>query len=295
MHHPLMPHHATGSPSDGSEQVSATWIVAEEIARRTLAENPHSVQARLNLAFTLEANGRNEESLLEHLEAVSRSRSSFDAILALAAAYRRRERWTLALDAYSRARDLSPDDPHALAGLGEVLMEIDSLDAARPYLERACAVLTEDPERWARLGCLRAMLGDYEAAVQALRHAASLDPNEGCIHRFLGHALCSTGNSEGGRKELELACLLSPDDAIAHSALGALLFQCDSDDDALLHLREAARLAPDDVEHWHVLALVEAHAGNATAVRHALLTIERLEPGRVGGNAELSAVAAALP
>lgn len=223
MQHPVSPHHAAGESGDGPDPASATWLLAERIARRTLVENPHSVQARLNLAFALEANGRSEDALLEHLEAVCRSRSSFDAMLALAAAYRRRERWTLALDAYSRARDLSPDDPQVLAGLGEVLMEMDSLDAARPYLERASAVLTEDADRWTRLGCVRGALGDYQAAVQALRHAVSLDPNDGYIRRYLGHALCLIGDCDGGRKELELACRLAPHDAAAHSALAETL------------------------------------------------------------------------
>ncbi len=133
MQDPLLPHQAATEPGEGADQTSATWLLAAENTRRTLA-----------------------------------------------------------LYAYSRARDLSPDDPHAFAGLGEVLMKMDSLDAARPYLERACAVLTEDAERWTHLGCVRAALGDYEAAVEPF----PLNPNEGYIRRYLGHALCRTGDSE---------------------------------------------------------------------------------------------------
>jgi len=287
--HPSGPHNPT-APSPASDELH----LAEQLARRTLHDNPHSAQARLNLAFSLEMLGRNEEALLEYLETMCRSRSNLDAALSLAAAFRRRARWTLALEAYSRARELAPDDAHALGGLGEVLYQMKSPSAARPHLERACRILPDDPLIWCSVGRVRAVLGDSLGAVQAFRNAVEIRPDDHEIHRFLGHALCLSGDAVGARVEFERAIELAPHDAPAHWALGRLLREWNRLDDALAHLREATLLSSNDIEIWCDLAIAEARAGNTMDARHALHMVSKLDAGFIRESKELSELATLL-
>lgn len=158
--------------------IAGDAAAAERASRDALRANPHSIPARINLAAALELSGNEHEALLGYLEAAGRSRSNLRALVALGSAFRRRKRWTLALDAYSRAREVAPDDPDALRGLGEVLYQMDSPAAARAHIERACVMRTDDAEIWNTAGRVRLALGDSLGAVAAYRNAAQLKPKD---------------------------------------------------------------------------------------------------------------------
>jgi tetratricopeptide (TPR) repeat protein len=271
--------------------IAGDVATAERASRDALRANPHSIPARINLAAALELSGNTHEALLEYLEAASRSRSNLCALVALGSAFRRRKRWTLALDSYSRAREVAPDDPDALRGLGEVLYQMDSPAAARAHIERACVIRTDDAEIWNTAGRVRLALGDSLGAVAAYRNAAQLKPGDCDIHRYLGYALYTCGDVAGALQETKRSVELNPRAPLSHWALGRMLSDWNRLDEALFHLREATLLDPDDPDYWFDLALAEERAGHLLASRHALNMALKLDGDYAAGHPELNNLA----
>lgn len=267
---------------------------AERVSRDALRANPHSIPARINLAAALELSGREHEALLEYLEAAGRSRSSILALVALGSAFRRRKRWSLALDAYSRARDVDPDDPDALGGLAEVLYQMDSPAAARAHIERACAICTHDAEIWNTAGRVRLSLGDSLGAVSAYRNAAQLKPHDWDIRRYLGYALFASGDLADALKEMKRSVELNPRAPLSHWALGRMLSDWHRPDEALFHLREATLLDPDDPDYWFDLAVAEDRLGHLLAARHALNMALKIDGDYAAGHPQLNDLATRL-
>jgi Flp pilus assembly protein TadD len=214
--------------------------------------------------------------------------------VALGAAFRRRKRWTLALDAYSRAREVAPDDPDALRGLAEVLYQMDSPAAARTHIERACVIRTDDAEIWNTAGRVRIALGDSLGAVAAYRYAAQLKPKDWDIRRYLGYALYISGDLSGALEEMKLSVELNPRAPLSHWALGRMLSDWNRTDEALFHLREATLLDPDDADYWFDLAVAEERSGHLLSSRHALNMALKLDGDYAAGHPELNDLATRL-
>ncbi len=267
---------------------------AERASRDALRANPHSIPARINLAAALELSGRDHEALLEYLEAANRSRSSVLALVALGSAFRRRKRWSLALDAYSRARDVDPDDPDALGGLAEVLYQMDSPAAARAHIERACVIRVDDAELWNTAGRVRIALGDSLGGVSAYRKAAQLKPMDWDIRRYLGYALYASGDIADALAEMKRSVELNPRGSLSHWALGRMLSDWNRPDEALFHLREATLLDPDDADYWFDLAVAEERLGHLLAARHALNMALKLDGDYAAGHPQLNDLATRL-
>lgn len=243
---------------------------AERSSRDALRTNPHSIPARINLAAALELSGREHEALLEYLEAAARSRSNLRALVALGSAFRRRQRWTLALDAYSRAREVEPDDPDALRGLAEVLYQMNSPAAARARIERACVVRADNAGIWNTAGRVRSALGDWLGAVTAHRCETRLKPDDWEAAFYLSCALYGSGDVAGALHEMRRSVELNPRVPLLHWILGRMLRDWNRPDEALFHLREATLLAPNDAAVWFDLAVTEERLGHLLASRHAL-------------------------
>ncbi len=267
---------------------------AERASRDALRANPHSIPARINLAAALELSGNEHEALLEYLEAAGRSRSNLRALVALGSAFRRRRRWSLALDAYSRARDVGPDDPDALGGLAEVLYQMDSPAAAHAHIERACVMRVDDAELWNTAGRIRLALGDSLGAVSAYRNAARLKPTDWDIRRYLGYALYASGDLADALVEMKRSVELNPRGALSHWALGRMLSDWNRPDEALFHLREATLLDPDDADYWFDLAVAEERLGHLLASRHALNMALKLDGDYAAGHPQVNDLATRL-
>jgi Tfp pilus assembly protein PilF len=81
-----------------------------------------------------------------------------------------------ALQAYKQMAQLTPNDPGAWFGVGEVSLKLNRLDSALQACERAVQVGPEEADSWNCLGDAYDRLGRYSEAEQAFKKAIDLGP-----------------------------------------------------------------------------------------------------------------------
>jgi tetratricopeptide (TPR) repeat protein len=81
-----------------------------------------------------------------------------------------------ALQTYKQMAQLTPNDPGAWFGVGEVSLKLNRLDSALQACERAVQVGPEEADSWNCLGDAYDRLGRYSEAEQAFKKAIDLGP-----------------------------------------------------------------------------------------------------------------------
>jgi tetratricopeptide (TPR) repeat protein len=190
----------------------AQWPAAAAIARRVLATQPESDEARRLLAQA-EANvargaaaGRNDPcpcgsgrrfkhchgAVAANPPAAANRASpppSSDAIVAGAIAAHQRGDLAAAERGYRAALAATPDHPHALHFLGVVLYQHHRLAEALPLLERAAGLVPQEPEFHNNLGLALAAADRADDAIGAYRRSLALKPDHATAWNNLGLAL----------------------------------------------------------------------------------------------------------
>lgn len=177
----------------------------------TLARNPGSWTAHLNLGTALDEAGQTEESLL-HLR---------------------------------QALELKPDNPDILNSLGNVLNRLGRPGEARPLLEQAVRLKPQFATAYNTLGASLMALGQTDAGQSAFQRALEIDPNLTLARVNLGWALANSGHGTAALKQFELANRQQPNLADMEFKWGLTLMMNDRAADALPHFARAAELDPN--------------------------------------------------
>jgi tetratricopeptide (TPR) repeat protein len=174
----------------------------------TLAKNPSSWTAQLNLGTALDEAGQTEESL-PHLR---------------------------------RALELKPDFPETLNSLGNVLNKLGRPGEARPLLEQAVRLQPRFAFAYNTLGVSLMALGQTDAGLSTFQKALAVDPNLTLARVNLGWALANAGRGNEALEQFKLANHQQPDLADAEFKWGLTLMMNDRAADALPHFVRATQL-----------------------------------------------------
>lgn len=139
------------------------------------------------------------------------------------AAYRRRDAFDEARDAYEQALRLKPDFIQAMSNLGEWCMAKGKIEEALDWYDRALAVSPAFFE--GRLNRVAALFeaGRYDEARTAAEALVSDAPERPEAYLNLGNILVHTGKAKQGLKQYHKALELRPGYAEAHFNLAGLL------------------------------------------------------------------------
>lgn len=205
---------------------SSTYRDEITLYQSTLAKNPSSWVAQLNLGTVLCNAGRVEESL-PHLQ---------------------------------RALELKPDYPETLNSLGDVLNQLGRSREARPLLERAVQIRPRFAVAHNTLGATLMALGQPAEGITQFQRALDLEPNLFVARVNLGWALANRGDLARGLAELERVRREEPPLADVEFKIGVILGRSGRVADAIAPLSRAVELQPENTEMQYVLgcALVEA-------------------------------------
>jgi tetratricopeptide (TPR) repeat protein len=210
----------------------------------TLARNPDSWVAHLNLGTALDDAGRTEESL-RHLQ---------------------------------RALALKPDHPETLNSLGNVLNQLNRPAEALPLVQRA---LQREP-RFAvaanTLGVTLMALGRDEDGRAAFQRAIKLDRTQSLPHANLAWALARGGRFDEAVAEFEEARQLQPDSADVEFKWGLTLMANRRIHDAVSHFSRAVEQAPDDPEMRNALGAALLEFGRPGLAEEQFFESLRLRP-----------------
>jgi tetratricopeptide (TPR) repeat protein len=173
-----------------------------------------------------------------------------------------RDRHAEALRFFTAALSAEPDNPEALAGHGETLAALDSLEGARPLLERRLARGDAYPERARHLAIVGRALeaaGQPEAAAERFEAALRDDPGLDAAHEHLVDLHKAAGRRDEGIAGLERWAEVASEPAdralrLVRAAEWELLDD-DQGEAGEQHLREALRADPGCARAAEALAV----------------------------------------
>jgi protein O-mannosyl-transferase len=224
---------------------SRDYVDSVTLYRATLARNPDSWVAHLNLAEELASRGAPHEAL-PHAR---------------------------------RAVELRPDDPKALNNLADDLTRTGRAAEALPLLDRALQL----QPRYAQAHNTRAiallMLGRAEEGMRHLERAIELQPRLAEAHYNLGLAKAERGDFAGAIPHFAETVRLRPDHADAELNWGVALALSRRLGEARTHFARALELDPHSDSRRQAYARVLLSAGEVEAAVEQLREAVRLNPG----------------
>ncbi len=233
----------------------AIYRDAETLWRDTVARNPTSWMAHVNLAAALRHRGATTEAGVESATALALAPDEGDTHYDVGQAAARRGDWPAAVADFRRAAELSPQVPAVWSTLSRAL--------------------------WEHGGP-----ADQPAAVAAAERAVALDPGMADAQGVLSDAAAATGDAADAIAHAERAAAVEPTNPAAHVRLGAALARAGRAVDAAGEFRRAVTLDPTDAASWTNLGFCGLRARRpsdaAVAFRHALAINPNFAPARMG-------------
>ncbi len=135
---------------------------------------PNNIEASLGIARVELATGRSEEAEKILMGLASRHPDSVPVRIELGALYASQENWGRAIEAYTEACELAPEDQGCRYELGVAYAKSGNLDEAYPHLKFAVG----GPAAYYNIGYLLHEQGDDEASAEWLRKALTSHPDQ---------------------------------------------------------------------------------------------------------------------
>ncbi len=214
----------------------------------TLARNPDSWVAHLNLGVALDDTGQAAE----------------------------------ALPYLQRALELKPGFPETLNSLGSVLNRLGRPAEAKPHLEEALRLQPRFASALNNLGIALIGLQQTDTALAAFQRALEIDPAFASARVNYAWALANFGRIPDALTQLAQARRDQPAFADAHFKTGLILAMSGQIAEATPHLRRAVELQPDNPDMHFALAhalLQQNRLPEATAHFKEVLALAPNHPG----------------
>jgi Flp pilus assembly protein TadD len=162
-----------------------------------------------------------------------------------------------ALEHYTKAVSLNPNDGDALNNLGQLLARNGEPALAIPYFQKAVQLY---PSVWAyrfNLAHAHGRLGDWSQAAEDYRQARNLFPDDYVTHFNLAMALHNMGDEEAAVYEFRKGAELAPLEPSFPLALGTSYEQLKRTDEAVKSYEQYLALSPSALEADKVKARIE--------------------------------------
>ncbi|MSU52573.1 MAG: tetratricopeptide repeat protein [Opitutaceae bacterium] len=237
-------------------QQSAMYRDVFALYETTLARNPSSWVAHLNLGTALDEAGETEKAL-PHLQ---------------------------------RALELKPGFPETLNSLGNVLNRVGRSPEALPLVEQAVRLQPRFAAAHNTLGATLMALKRAEEGIAAFRRALSFNPALTLARVNLGWALANGGRVTEAIEQFEQARRLYPDSADVEFKWGLTLAMHDRVVEALPHLKRAVELQPADADMRHALGRASLAIGRNDDAVAQFKEALHLNPHHAGARAGLDSL-----
>jgi len=229
-------------------QQSSMYRDVFSLYETTLARNPSSWVAHLNLGTALDDAGQTEESL-PHLQ---------------------------------RTLELKPDFPETLNSLGSALNRLGRPSEARPLLERAIQLQPHFADALNTLGVSLMSLGQPDAGVESFKRALKINSKLTLARVNLGWALANTGHQAEALKELEQVLRDQPDNANAEIKTAMTYAKFGQMSEAAPYAERAVELQPDNPDMRYIFGCVLLDIGRPAEAAEQFEETLQLAPYHAG-------------
>jgi tetratricopeptide (TPR) repeat protein len=222
------------------------WPLAEQaFVRAVNADATYApAWAWLGEAFQHTGHGAAAEALQK---AVALAPQSVDLRVMLGLYWQRQNDWQPALDEYSAAAKLEPQNPRWLMLQGEAYTHLGNLVTALGYYQKAVALSPSETQTWRALAlfCVENDAFIADIGLQAALQAYALEPGSAQNMDILGRALMATGESDSAAAMFKKAMAAAPQEAAPAFHLGLVYLQTGQNELARTTLAAAQALDPD--------------------------------------------------
>jgi len=183
----------------------------ETLWRDTLAKNPGSWMAHVNLGTIIEERGQVDEAIRHYRESIR----------------------------------IQPVQPEAYNDLGNALRTRGEFDEAAAQLRRSLEIDPLYILAHNNLGLLYHDRGEYDEAIRHFQRALEIHPDFAAAHTNLGVTLAAEGRWDEAIRQQREALRIDPDLPQAHNNLASALLEQGEVDEAIAHLTRVVELLPD--------------------------------------------------
>ena len=227
---------------------TSNWYDDETLWRHALDCNPDNVKAEINLAETLDRQGRRDEAIAyyQHAQQHATDCWPFNGLGTLLA---REGKLDEAVAQYRQALAKSPDALLVHINLGAALARQGRFDEAHEHFRRALEINPRGVQAHVGLAHLLVFQRKFDEAQAELERAIEIDPYSSAAYNDLGFALFLQGKIDESIRHYEAALAIDPNLVLAHGNLASALAARGRIDEAVLHYRRALELEPNNSEN----------------------------------------------
>ena len=221
------------------------YELAEQEARRVLAEMPEEAIAHAFLARALVEQGK-------HVDATESAKAAIA---------------------------LTPDEPYCHFVMAQVAAKQDNNEQALSAVAEAVRLDPEDPDYLALEGAILFDMGRKQEALSVIQRGLSLDAEHATCANLRAMILVQLGRREEAGQTIDSVLARDPENGLAHANQGWTYLHASKPNKAMEHFREALRLDP--TSEWARAGIVEAMKARNIVYRLMLayfLWMARLEP-----------------
>jgi protein O-mannosyl-transferase len=199
------------------------WSDAARLYRHSLQATPRSAKLHYNLGAVLEERKDFAQASSEYEKAIGLEPSYEPALAGLGNVNLNLGRAEEASRMFQKALQLKPDDVTAVTNYGTALQSLGKIDAAKTQYQHAISLAPGKDDAYCDLGVLLFRTGDADAAVLQFDQAAKINPMDPMPLFNLAAIYQKNGRPDLSIKLYERVLQLSPGDPDTISALRSLL------------------------------------------------------------------------
>jgi len=204
------------------ETRTSDWSDAARLYGHSLEATPRSAKLHYNLGAVLEQRRDFAQASDEYKKAVVLEPHYEPALAGLGNVDLNLGRAKEASQMFQKALQLKPDDVKTVTNYGTALQSLGEIDAAKEQYQRAIALAPDNDDAYCDLGVLLFRAGDAEAAVRQFDQAAKINPSDPTPLFNLAAVYQKSGRPDLAVRLYERVLQLSPGDPDAISALESL-------------------------------------------------------------------------
>lgn len=224
------------------------------------------VLAAVALTFTVLTLRRNADyaTALSIWSDTVAKRPSARGFLSLGNAWMAGGQMTDAIESFSRALEIDPDNRKVHANLGKAYQETGRLDEALTEYQKALAIDPAFHIAHNNLGSLLARTGRPDEAIAHYRAALESKPDSAEAHNNLGNVFFRAGNPSEAAIHYRKAVDFQPQDLEIRFSLGGALYSMGQSAEAIPHLEKIVASLPNKIDAVNMLAWILATCPDAS-------------------------------
>jgi tetratricopeptide (TPR) repeat protein len=220
----------------------------ETLWQTTIARNPNSFLAHVNLGSILAQQGQMDGAIAHFKKALKVRPDYVEACNNLGNALLQKRRVDEALEQFQKALEIQPDNAMVHTSFGNALLQKGRVDEAIVHYQKTLEMMPGSAEACCGLGNALLQKGRVDEAMEQFQKAIRLQPDLAMAHYDLGNLLLQKRQVNEAITCYQKALEIKPGYAEAHYNLGNALLQERSVDEAIQQYQSALEIKPDYAE-----------------------------------------------